>query len=85
MIVRDNVCYFCKKTYVVTPHLNCLDETVQMRVTIYGSDEKFMKNCHQILTCICCSPGLINGLHMWWHIQQCSAKADFLRYLLHKF
>ena len=24
MIIRDNFCYFCIKTYVVTPHLNCL-------------------------------------------------------------
>ena len=31
MIIRDNFCKFCIKTYVVTPHLNRLDETVQMR------------------------------------------------------
>ena len=31
MIIRDNFCEFCIKTYVVTPHLNSLDETVQMR------------------------------------------------------
>ena len=31
VIIRDNFCYFCTKTYVVTPHLNHLDETVQMR------------------------------------------------------
>ena len=30
-IIRDNFCLFCIKTYVVTPHLNCLDETIQMR------------------------------------------------------
>ena len=30
MIIRDNFCHFCIKTYVVTPHLNRLDETVQM-------------------------------------------------------
>ena len=29
-IVRDNFCHFCTKTYVVIPHLNRLDETVQM-------------------------------------------------------
>ena len=28
IIYRDN---FCMKTYDVTPHLNCLNETVQMR------------------------------------------------------
>ena len=31
MIIRDNFCLFCIKTYVVTPHLNRLDKTVQMR------------------------------------------------------
>ena len=31
MIIRDNFCYFCIKTYVVTPHLNHLNETVQMK------------------------------------------------------
>ena len=31
MIIRDNFCLFCIKTYVVTPHLNLLIETVQMR------------------------------------------------------
>ena len=28
LIIRDK---FCTKSYVVTLHLNCLDETVQMR------------------------------------------------------
>ena len=31
MIIKDNFCYFCIKTYIVTPHLNRLVETVQMR------------------------------------------------------
>ena len=31
MIIRDNFCLFFIKTYVVTPHLNRLDEVVQMR------------------------------------------------------
>ena len=31
VIIRDNVCLFSIKTYVVTPHLNHLIETVQMR------------------------------------------------------
>ena len=30
-IIMDNFCLFCIKTYVVTPHLNRLVETVQMR------------------------------------------------------
>ena len=37
MIIRDNFCEFCIKTYVVTPHLNLLDETVQMRGLHYVS------------------------------------------------
>ena len=40
MIIRDNFSLFCIKTEVVTPHLNRLDETVQMRVTKYGFDKK---------------------------------------------
>ena len=31
MIIRDNFCKFCIKTYDVTPDLKRLDETVQMR------------------------------------------------------
>ena len=31
MIIRDNFCLFCIKTYDVTLHLNRLVETVQMR------------------------------------------------------
>ena len=31
MIIRDNFCLFCIKTYVVTPYLNCLDKTVQIK------------------------------------------------------
>ena len=52
MIIRDNFCQFCKKTYVVNPYWNCLDEMVQMGVTTYGFNEKKEKlslNCHQIL------------------------------------
>ena len=32
------------KTYVVTPHLNRLNEMVQMRVTIYSFNQKYRKN-----------------------------------------
>ena len=32
VIIRDNLCQFCTKTYVVTLHLNHLNETVQMKV-----------------------------------------------------
>ena len=31
MIFKENFCWVCIETYVVTPHLNRLDETVQMR------------------------------------------------------
>ena len=31
VIIRDNFCQSCIKTYVVTPSLNRLVETVQMR------------------------------------------------------
>ena len=31
VIIRDNFCLFCFEPYVVTPYLNRLDETVQMR------------------------------------------------------
>ena len=31
VIIGDNFCKFFIKTYVVTPHLNRLDKTVQMR------------------------------------------------------
>ena len=33
VIIMDNFCQFCMETYmyVVTPHLNRLDKTVQMR------------------------------------------------------
>ena len=31
MIIRDSFCYFCTKTYVVTPHQNRFVETVQIK------------------------------------------------------
>ena len=40
VIIRDNFCYFCIKTYVVTSHLKRLEETVKMRGTTYDFDEK---------------------------------------------
>ena len=39
MIIRGDFPYFSLKLYVVTPHLNRLDETVQMRGHRDGSDE----------------------------------------------
>ena len=52
MINGDNFCKFCIKTYVVTPHLNRLDEIAQIRSTTYGFNEKletFSFNYHQKL------------------------------------
>ena len=40
VIKRDNFCYFCIKTNVVTPHLNHLNEMVQMRSNNIGFNEK---------------------------------------------
>ena len=40
MIIIDNFCLFCTEAYVVTPHLNRLDEIVQLRGhTIYFQTE----------------------------------------------
>ena len=47
--------YFSSKPYVVTPHLNRLVETVQMRghnICFYAELTKFIPNCHQILLLI---------------------------------
>ena len=52
MIIRDNFCQFCKKTYVVNPYWNRLDETVQIRghnIWFQEKKEKLSLNCHQIL------------------------------------
>ena len=40
VIIWDNFLLILFKIYVVTPHLNRLDETVQMRVTTYGFEGK---------------------------------------------
>ena len=40
MIIRDNFCQFCIKTYGVTPLLNRLVETVQKRGHTIWFDEK---------------------------------------------
>ena len=47
--LRDNFSYFSLKPYVVTPHLNCLTETVQMRghnICFYAELTKFSPNYH---------------------------------------
>ena len=50
MIIRD-IFLILHKTYVVTPHLNRLDETVQMRGHDMVSKRK-KKNYHQIFPLI---------------------------------
>ena len=55
MIIKDNFFYFSSKPYVVTPHLNRLIETVQMRghnVCFYVGLTKIIPNYHQILSLI---------------------------------
>ena len=43
----DNFSYFKLKPYVVTPHLNCLIETVQMRGQwFYAELTKIIPNYH---------------------------------------
>ena len=52
MIFEGYFSYFSLKTYVVTYHLNCLIETVQMRGhNIYFCAEmtKIVPNYHQVL------------------------------------
>ena len=47
----DNFSYFSLKTYVVTPHLNRLDEMVQMRghnICFNAELIKIIPNFHQI-------------------------------------
>ena len=51
MIIEDNFSYFLWKLYVVTPHLNRLIETVQMRghnICFYAELTKIIPNYHQI-------------------------------------
>ena len=51
MIIEDNFSYFSLKPYVVTPHLNHLDKTVQMRghnICFYAELTKIIPNYHQI-------------------------------------
>ena len=55
VIIRDNVCKFCTKTYVVTSHLNRLMRQFRLGVIMYGFNEKEEKlslNYHQILPSI---------------------------------
>ena len=47
--------YFSSKPYVVTPHLNRLNETVQMKghtICLYAELIKIIPNYHQILSLI---------------------------------
>ena len=68
MIIRDNYCQFCTKTYVVTPYLNRLDVMVQMRghnIMVSMRNKKsnpeifllsrsvVMKDTEEILTSLC--------------------------------
>ena len=51
-VFDDNFAYFSSKPYVMTPHLNCLIETVQMRghnVCFFEDLIKIIPYYHQIL------------------------------------
>ena len=53
-VFEDNFPYFLSKPFVVTPHLNRLNETVQMRghniiLSFYTDLTKIVHNYHQIL------------------------------------
>ena len=55
MIIRDNFSYFSLKVYIVTPHLNRLDKTVQLRghnIHFYAQLTKIIPNYHHILLLI---------------------------------
>ena len=55
IITEENVSYFSSKPYVVTPHLNRLIETVQMRghnICFYAEFAKIIPNYHQIFPLI---------------------------------
>ena len=45
VIIRDTFCYFCIKPYVVTPHLNHLDGTIQIR----GRNIWFLREIRKII------------------------------------
>ena len=54
-VFDDNFTYYSLKPYVVTPHLNRLDETVQMRghnIRFYAELTKDIPYYHQILPLI---------------------------------
>ena len=51
-VLDDNFSYFSSKLYVVTPSLNCLLKTIQMRgqnVRFYAELTKIIPSHHQIL------------------------------------
>ena len=62
--IRDNFYYFCMKTYyVVTPHLNCLGESVQMK----GHNMISVRNKKNYPAVIMKYPLLSRGLMLLYH------------------
>ena len=54
-VFDDNFSYFSWKPYAVTPHLNCLVETVQMRghnICFNAELTEIILNYHQYSLCI---------------------------------
>ena len=64
MIIRDNFCEFCIKTYVVTPHLNRLDETIQMR----GHNIWFRREIRKIIIKYSLLSGALFVLNSLWSV-----------------
>ena len=55
MITEDNFSYFSLKPYNVSPHQNCLNETIQIRghnICFYAELTNINPNYHQILPLI---------------------------------
>ena len=48
MIIKDNFCSYCIKTYVVTSHLIRVIETVQMRGHNIWFQQEIKKNISQL-------------------------------------
>ena len=59
LIISDSFCKFCLKTYVVTRHLNRLEETVQMR----GHNVWFYAELTKITSS---TPSYLELCRIWW-------------------
>ena len=79
---RDNFSYFSFKLYVVTLHLNRLDETVQMmghNICFYAELTKIIPNYYQILPLIKSSV-CISSI---WHFAKMTVQVYLIMHLRH--